>query len=212
MKTRFYLACLRDNVGGNVAFHSDAGDGYPTDVNKAGAYSLENAQRAWEGGRGYDQPISADHVDAHLIWKVDCQRLPIHNQMQDNCTQYVAFQSSRWRGNDVYWVTEHGMSVDFSQAKILSMNDINTADERLIYVPFTIANTEKRQTFDYAKLNKRTMIQGAGLRLPADRKRIRRRKANPKSRWNCPSCGKLHWQHNPHDFEGCKDSSCESWT
>jgi len=79
MKNRFYLACLRDNVGDNVAFHSANGNGYPTNVSEAEIYTLEQAQNAWENGRGFDQPISADHVDALTVWKVDCQYIPIEN-------------------------------------------------------------------------------------------------------------------------------------
>lgn len=43
MKNRFYFACLRDNVGSNVAFHGHNGSGYPTDLDKAETYTLEQA-------------------------------------------------------------------------------------------------------------------------------------------------------------------------
>jgi len=48
------------------------------------------------------------------------------------------------------------------------------------------------------------MVFGAGLKTPEHLKKAIRKKANPMTRFNCPECGKINWQHNPHDFEGCK--------
>lgn len=31
------------------------------------------------------------------------------------------------------------------------------------------------------------------------------------SRWNCPKCGKINWQYNQYDFDGCSDTMCDEW-
>lgn len=209
MKNRFYLACFRDNVGGNIAFHGIKGNGYVTDLDKAEVLTREEAQRRWHSGRSYDQPISADHLDALAINKVDCQVLPYETQYDHGVTEWVAFRSGTWSGNDVYWRTASGKSLDVEQAVTLSLDEVKIDDPAWIYVPKSLAMAKKRRTVDMRHFNPRTMVQGAGLRMSDDMKRDRRRKDNPKSRMNCPACGKLHWQHNPYDFDGCNDPDCK---
>lgn len=209
MKDRFYLACFRDNVGSNVAFHGSGGRGYSTDLDKADTYTLEQAQRAWEMGREYDQPISAEHIDALAVWKVDMQYIPSETVINDSVRFWVAFQKGCYDGNDVYWLTDKLPSTDFTKAKRFHLNEVSLSDTDIVYVPMYVAQDQKRRTFDYSKLNKRKMIQGAGLKIPERIKRERRRKNNPKIRMNCPSCGKIHWQYNPYDFEGCNDALCK---
>ena len=52
------------------------------------------------------------------------------------------------------------------------------------------------------------MILGAGI--IGVRKKTPRT-ATGKTRWNCPECGRISWQHNPYDFAGCSDFSCSAW-
>lgn len=84
MKNRFYLACLRDNVGDNVAFHATGHNGYVTDVSRAQVYTREEAQSAWDGGRYFDQPISTDHVDKKTVCKIDTQHIPFDGVVLDD--------------------------------------------------------------------------------------------------------------------------------
>ncbi|MBZ3802444.1 hypothetical protein K9O81_18920 [Leclercia adecarboxylata] len=74
-------------------------------------------------------------------------------------------------------------------------------------------DAKKRLTFSIQHINRHTMIQGAGLRVPDWLKKMRRRQKarSGKTRWNCPCCGKTSWQFNPYDFEGCRNFSCEGW-
>lgn len=209
MKERFYLACFRDNVGSNVSFHCIDGKGYATDINKAHVYSHEQAQKEWDTGRSYDRPISADHVDSLAIWKVDCQYIPKETICSDLDELYVAYQENKWDGNDVYWMTmyvqplthfERAYKMDFELARAF----LNSTDSNgFIVIPFRLANEAKRRTFDFNKYNPRTMTQGAGLKMPAHLKKAKRCVENPKSRFNCPNCGKIVWQYNPYEFDHC---------
>ena len=212
MSNRFYLACFRDNVGSNVAWHGKDGCGYTTDTAKAHVYTLEEAQKAWDHAREYDQPISADHVDELTVWKVDCQYVPHESTIPLDRDCFVAFKSGQWDGNDVYWLSDCTSSTDFTRAKKLSREEALKLSDDCVVIPFTAADQVKRKTFQYASFNARKMVQGAGLRVPEHIKKHRRRKqGSGKVRWNCPECGKIVWQHNPYDFEGCNDLLCDGY-
>lgn len=211
MKDSFYMACFRDNVGGNVAFHGLHGNGYVTDVRLAMVYTREEAQKAWNGGRSYDQPISAEHVKSLLVMKVDCQYIPTRTEYDPTVDTWLAFKKGSWSGNDVYWRTPTGTSLDVMLAMPIPLCDVNSDDESTVFVPYDVVMAKKRPTFAMRHFNPRSMVQGAGLKKPEHMKLASRRKSNPKSRFNCPYCGKLHWQYNPHDFEGCNDRDCKGY-
>lgn len=202
---RFYLACLRDTTGTNVAFHGDP-SGYHTDIDKAREYTLEQAQRAWNAGREFDLPLCADRVDALATWHVDCQYIPHKSTIVENCNRYVAFQKGRWDGNDVFWIrTDGAPTTDFSMAGVY---DTPGDEDGAVWIPFELADAVKRRTVSISNINRRKMVQGAGLIMPEHVKRHRNRRDSGKTRWNCPGCGKINWQYNPHDFQGCKDAFC----
>lgn len=206
MKNRFYLACFRDNVGSNVSFQRKEYSGYNTDIDQAHVCTLEEAQHHYNHAREYDLPISADHVDALVVWKVDHQYIPTETQLfTDIHNTYVAFKKGLWDGNDVYWlnIDKCSTSTDFDDASIFGHSVAKKLDSSYVIIPFCLADKVKRRTFDFKKLNKRTMVSGAGLKTPEHLKKASRKKENPKTRFNCPSCGKINWQDYPHDFEGC---------
>ncbi|MEG3765070.1 hypothetical protein [Alteromonas sp. 14N.309.X.WAT.G.H12] len=204
MSDRFYLACFRDTVGGNVAFHAKKGS-YCTDVNKAKEYSLVEAQRAWDSGREFDQPLCADSVDRLTTYKVDCQHLVLASPTSKAAGKFVAYQNDRWLGNDVYWLSDDSPTVNFQRAKLFSKDEVGflTSNLNVTLFPFDMVDKLKRPTFPMSAFTPRKMVQGAGLKQPYWLKQYKRRKPNTKSRWNCPSCGKFSWQYNPHDFDGC---------
>lgn len=205
MADRFYMACLRDTVGTSVSFHG-ASSAYHTDVQKAREYTKQEAQRAWNSAREIDLPLDADKIDQMTVLKVDCQLLPTDSMVVPGCNEYVAFKRGRWNGNDVYWLTDgHGTSDDFSLATIFPGP---VESESVISLPLSYADERKRKTFNVGLINRRSMVQGAGLVTPEHIKKYMRRNQSCKTRFNCPGCGKIRWQHNPHDFEGCTDSFC----
>ena len=187
-----------------MVFHRHEGHGYSTDLDQAHVYTLEEAQKEWDYGD--ETPVSADHVDALAVWKVDCQYIPKETQsFTDIHNTYVAFKKGLWDGNDVYWLNAEkcNISTDFDSASVFGRSKAKKLDSSFVVIPFCLADKVKRRTFDFRKLNKRTMVQGAGLRMPEIVKKQRRRVSNPMTRFNCPECGKINWQHNPYDFEVC---------
>lgn len=216
MSNRFYLACFRDNVGSNVGFHCLNGAGYSTNLDNAHVYTREEAQRKWDMAREYDQPISADHIDQIAVWKVDSQYIPSESQCTSALDEYVAYKKNRWDGNDVYFlnIKKFTTSTDFTKASVMTPEEAWELDQELyVVIPFALADKAKRRTFSKNKYNPRKMVQGAGLKMPAHIKRARRKKNNTgKNRWNCPSCGRLSWQYNPYDFDGCRNRNCKEWS
>ncbi len=190
-----------------MAFHCYQGCGYATDISKAHIYTLEEAQKSWDLGRDIDLPVSADAIDVAAVWHVDHQLIPGKNNIETDCTGYVAFIKDKWNGNDVYWLSELMPTDDFSKAKVFPEQDVT--ESSLVWLPFVTADAVKRRTFNIDQLNRRTMIQAAGLRVPNWLKRQNRRISSGKTRWNCPHCGKISWQYNPYDFAGCADWTCE---
>lgn len=207
----FYMICTRETVGSNASFHCKDGKGYATDIDKAHIYTLEEAQRAWESGRSIDQPVSKFWVDALANYHVDCQYIPRETVIQEGCTSYVGYVKGDWDGNDVYWLTEGYMPVtNFSFAKQFCEPDLTM--DNIVWLPFDIADAQKRRTFRLASFNARSMVQSAGLRIPEWLKKQRRRKGSSrKTRWNCPCCGKISWQYDPYTFSGCLDYKCEEY-
>lgn len=211
MSQRFYMLCTRETVGSNASFHCHNGNGYSSNIDRAHVYTLEEAQRSWDLGREIDQPVSAECVDALSVWHVDCQYIPSESLLEPECSAYVAYKKGDWNGNDVYWLQNGGLPTDdFSKATVFA--SANPDEPGIVWVPFHIADAAKRRTFNIIEFNRRTMVQSAGLVIPDWLKKHNRIKARSgKVRLNCPCCGKISWQFNPYDFEGCRDFSCEGW-
>lgn len=213
MKNRFYLRSPHGNTGSNMVFHAIDGKGYTSNLDLAHVYTLEEAQKEWELARDGEYPISADHVDALAVWKVDHQYIPNETQpFTDIHNTYVAFKKGEWDGNDVYWlnIDKCSTSTDFDHASVFGYPVAKKLDSCYVIIPFCLADKAKRRTFDFRKLNKKTMVFGAGLKTPDHLKKARHRNPNPMTRFNCPECGKINWQHNPYDFEGC-NHCCHGW-
>ena len=215
MKNRFYLTSAHGYLGTNVVWHRHEGCGYHTDLDQAHVYTLKQAQEYWADSHGDCLPISADHVDALAVWKVDCQLIPTQTQPFNNIhNTYVAFEKGKWDGNDVYWlnIDTCSTSTNFDKASVFGVEKAKNLDDRYVVIPFASADKVKRRTFEHTNINKRKMVFGAGLKTPEIVKKLQRRNPNSKSRFNCPCCGRITWQDNPYDYEGCRNINCDEWS
>lgn len=204
MTKTFIMACLRDNVGSNTAFHASKGRGYTTDIDKAQKYTKEEAQSYWNSAREFDLPLDFKQVESQAIYKVDMQVIPNSNVINGRGS-YAAFKKGKYDGNDVYWVTSDGsLTTDFSRAHVLN----HPLSNQFTSFPYYLAEVRQRRTFDHSKINKRKMVQGVGLVTPKHIKRQARRVEKTKTMFNCDGCGRISWQHNPYDFEGCANRLC----
>lgn len=213
MRNRFYLTSAHGDLGSNIVWHRHEGRGYSTDIDQAHVYTLKEAQEEWE--YGICQPISADHVDALAVWKVDHQYIPNTTQpFTDIHNTYVAFKKGKWDGNDVYWlnIDKCITSTDFDNASVFGYPVAKKLDSSYVVIPFDLADKVKRRTFQRSQFNRRKMVQAAGLRVPDIVKKQQRRVSSPMTRFNCPSCGRITWQDYPYDFLGCRNVHCDEWS
>ena len=210
---KFLLACFRDNVGSNVGFHCINGKGYSTNIDLAHVYTKDEAQKAWDTAREYDQPISLKHILESTVWKVDYQYIPQTSQISDDYMHYVAYEkgidSSQYDGNDVYWLDARSgaVSTDFYKASKIKLEDVQKYTEHFVLIPFETAFKQKRRTFQYSKFLLEKMVIDEGLVLPMHLQ-VKKKSGTGKTKWNCPKCGRIVWQYNPYDFEGCKYENC----
>ena len=223
-RNRFYLVSPHRNVGSNVSFHAIDGKGYTTDLDKCHLFSHTEIQKKVDDGhiRCLNQqgiPLSADHVDELAVLHVDMQYL----NPDDDCyptkidinDEYVVVnKNAGYDGNDVAFVGLFaGASFDYSKKSVFSGNDIDQLrtdsdlDGRHIVYPKSLTDRIERRTFQERNINRRKMIQGAGI-IGVHKPREPSRQTSGKTRWNCPVCGKINWQYNPYDFDGCSDSFC----
>lgn len=212
MKDRFYLACLRDNVGSNTAFHAINGCGYVTDLSKAHVYTQNEMQERVNKGhyREFELPLSADHVDELAVLHIDCQYLDTSKGYPDLISEsdsYIAVKKGVWDGNDLAMACTLEDSFNYEQAAILSSCDFQPNNALYVFIPKEITDKVTRKTFAHRLINRRKMISGAGI---IGVKKQRESKSTGKTRHNCPSCGKIHWQYDPYSFDGCNDINCFS--
>lgn len=208
--TSFYLRDTRTNVGSTCMFWAENGNGYTTNLDRAHVYTLEDAQRHIDS-RHTDVPLSKELVDELATERVDHQYLDgCMAGLATYCNQYVVHcMQGDYDGNDVYWKSEKGHSVNLTEALVLTRDEVEAAV--LVLDAVTIYRLEyvqsiSRRTFQTASINERRMITAAGIRKP---KRPRSRPTTGRTRGNCPYCGKVTWGFNPYEAYTCAEAAAE---
>lgn len=214
MSDLFYLRDSRSNTGSNAVFWRDGG-GYTSSLKDAELFSKESAQKHFND-RSTDWPLCKEKVDRLTEIHVDHQYLNKRGEIDLN-DEYVIRLGDHYNGNDVYFYTGANTqsSDDYSKAFVFDREsgvDYVLKNGGKIYPK---SHTDKicRPVISARNINVKSMTQGAGIKQPKDVSLRRRRKGSSgKTRWNCPSCGKINWQYNPYDFAGCSDIMCEEWS
>jgi len=216
-KDRFYKTSSHGGCGSTVMFWAVDSKGYLSNLDEAHIYTrAEIMEDAIEGRFAWEMiPLSVEHVDALATWRVDCQYVSQDDHYPnklDPDDEYVSIHRNEWDGNDLPFGGKFGNSFDYSQAVAFSKEDIDPYIEaknpNLYFVPKYITDKLARRTFQAQNINRRKMIQGAGI---IGVRKARKSTSKGMERWNCPECGKINWQYNPYDFMGCGDINCEEW-
>ena len=215
MKNRFYKTSSHGGCGSTVMFWAVNGNGYVTDIDEAHIYTHEEMQH--EVNEKYyceaTIPLSSDHVDALSTWRVDCQYIieddHYPNSVDPN-NEYVAIKKQCWDGNDLAFSNGLGFGYDYSKSSTFNSVAAELEDNNsdFYFVPKSITDQLARRTFQTRNINRRKMIQGAGI---IGVRKQRESTSSGKTRWNCPTCGKISWQYNPYNFDGCTDWLCDSY-
>lgn len=209
MSQLFYLRDSRTNVGSTCLFWAKDGCGYTSDLDKAHVYTLEEAQRKFNS-RHTDVPLCKDFVDKVARTRTDHQHLDQSKSgLVAGCGEYVIHVKGDFDGNDVYWKTTSGSSVNLSEALVLSeyeaKESVRLFDDVIIY-PLPYVMSVSRHTLQASMVNERIMITAAGIRKP---KRKRNRQTTGKTRGNCPYCGAITWGLNPYEAYTCAEQYSE---
>lgn len=168
MNNYFFLVSRRDSYGSCLAFHKLDQLGYTTNIDAALLLTLEEAQEAWNEGREFEHPISADLVRKGSIYRVDFQSIPhVSTKGPDGCA-YMAFKRGSTDGNDVFWLnsTSGFCSVDVSKGSKLRYEDVLALSDRYIYLPYDLVDQARRRTFNRGSFNYQHMIKDFGLIKP----------------------------------------------
>lgn len=210
----FYLTSSHRRWSTREEFHGVDGCGYTTDLDKAGKITLEKAQTEVDHDnkrRGGVKAYACELVDSLSKLRVDCQYLPEKEIELLETEQYYIVKNNSFDGNDVLFAKSIGFSFDFDEAKALGFNDISdffgVESNQTGFSAYKVGDIRKiaRKTLATADVNIRKMMQNKGIKYKTPRKA---RPENGKVKMNCPVCGRINWQYNPYEFDGCSNIYC----
>ncbi|MED7817264.1 hypothetical protein VYI99_13525 [Vibrio cholerae] len=202
LKNRFYKT--NGYVGSSVLFWAIDGLGYTTNIDLAHVYTREEIQRDVDKGWLRDKnqlPLCADDVEAFSQWRVDHQFVEkTYPEFTDPNDEYVLVKKGRWDGNDLAFANGIDFDFDYGKAKNFRAFDVEAYIEQkqtyFFIVPRYHTDEIARRTFQKQNINRRKMITAAGI---TGLRQKRRSKTTGKQRFNCPTCGKIIWEHGHPD-------------
>ncbi|MBJ6924460.1 hypothetical protein JG631_06110 [Vibrio cholerae] len=202
LKNRFYKT--NGYVGSSVLFWAIDGLGYTTNIDLAHVYTREEMQRDVDKGwlRDKDEfPLCANDVEAFSQWRVDHQFVEkTYPEFTDPNDEYVLVKKGRWDGNDLAFANGIDFDFDYGKAKNFRAFDVEAYIEQkqtyFFIVPRYHTDEIARRTFQKQNINRRKMITAAGI---TGLRQKRRSKTTGKQRFNCPTCGKIIWEHGHPD-------------
>ena len=200
----FYLRDTRSDVGSTCMFWAKDGRGYASDLRKAEVFSHEEAQK-YADRQDHFVPLSKAAVDAVATIRVDMQLLKLNCDFSKGIVIHRRFTS--YDGNDIFFDDgEGGCTADYNEAKVYAEADDLAAlpNQYGAVLSKAFLDTICRPTIQQKNINHRKMITAAGIKYRSPRKK---RTGTGKTRGNCPECGKITWDYNPHENAYCDDHS-----
>jgi len=198
-ETQFYLRDTRSNVGSTCTFWNKGGNGYGSNLNNAEIFTKEQAQRYADEKRHFI-PLSKTEVDKLDTMRVDMQYLGKEGfDKKSEVDLYLVQANDDYDGNDIYFFADFGITLDPSDAKMVSKED---APNGYKLYPLEFINSIARRTIQAKNINLRVMLQGSGIKYRSPRKQ---RPTTGKTRGNCSECGRIAWDYNPYEQPQCSD-------
>lgn len=119
--------------------------------------------------------------------------------------QYYLQDSRSYVGNDILWwaINGAGYTTDVSKAHVFTKEEaVRYHKNRNSDVPwpklYVDAKTRPAVDMQYVKIG--DALHGTGIKLVKEK---RKRPTLGKSRGNCPECGRLTWDFDPHENAYC---------
>lgn len=205
-KQEYFLTSRHGDLGSTVVFHNMDEKGYGTDLNKLNVYSKEEAQKHHNNYGRDSLPILVSKAMEKCTRRVDMQYLDIaKGAPRSESTLCVVSIAGDYDGNDIRFIKKgSGYTFNLEDAELLPLSELKGLGDRNVIWSFQYLCDKYRLTLQAKNINTRSMCRGVKL------ERKRKYTDSGLVRWNCPTCGKLSWQYNPYDFDGCKDLNCKS--
>ena len=199
MKREFYLRDTRSNVVSTCIFWAKDGCGYVSDVDKAEVFNFDEAQR-YADEKHHFIPLSKMVVDSLATIRVDMQYLTLNTDFSKGIIIHRCV--GNYDGNDIFFDNGYGgFTANYNEAKVYGINgSLDLANKSGVALSEAFLDTICRRTLQATNVNHRKMITNAGIKYRAPRTP---RKTTGKTRGNCPECGKITWNYNPHENAYC---------
>lgn len=205
----YFLTSRHGGVGSTVMFHNKDEKGYGSDLRKLEVYSAEEAQKHHQSYGRDSLPLLTKKVMQFSTMRVDHQYLNFKDGLPTKGQLCVVVNPREFDGNDVYFraKAEHQRhwTANLDEALVYNFDDLPNLGSSLMPWSLMYIQSKARPTLQFSKINTRSMCRGVKL------KRNYTPRDSGRTRWNCPGCGKISWQYNPYDFEGCSDITCNEW-
>lgn len=196
--TQFYLRDTRSDVGSTCMFWAANHGGYVSDLDEAELFDQEIAQNYADEQRHFI-PLSKERIDEVATYRVDHQ--DINEAGNDYSQGGIIYHLGRWDGNDVYFTSETGLTINYKDARVYTEQELKglSLSERQVVLPKVFLDKIARRTVQSENVNHRKMMTAAGIRYRTPRKS----KATGMTRHNCPDCGVIVWDYDPHEAPKC---------
>ncbi|WP_278384328.1 hypothetical protein [Alteromonas mediterranea] len=209
MNQEYFLTSRHGGVGSTAMFHNKDEKGYGSDLRNLETYSAEKAQKYHDQYGRESLPLLAAKVLASSTKRVDHQYINFNEGMAIPGQLCVVTNPRDYDGNDIFFRAKasHQMhwTPNLDEALVYKFEELPNLGSTLMPWSLAYMTTKARPTFQLKNINTRSMCRGVKLK-----KKYTPSNSN-KVRWNCPACGKISWQYNPYDFEGCSDINCSEW-
>jgi hypothetical protein len=123
-----------------------------------------------------------------------------------DCMYYLQ-DSRQYVGNAILWWAKDGAGYTCSieKAHVYTFAEAyNQHTERITDIPWPKDHVDARTKLivDIQNVTHAEAIKGRGWKLKRPKKR---RATTGKTRGNCPACGKITWDYNPHENAYCEN-------
>lgn len=198
--------------------------GYTSNLDEAEIYTREEMQKEADNKwfRGDEEvPLSVSLVNEVSQWRVDSQYVDLKEKVyptiKDPNDEYVAVLRRHWCGNDLIFssireisgrTSNYESAHSFNEAKIKEYMEESSDFGHWVIVPKYLTDEVARRTFQKENIDRRKMITAAGV---TGVHKERKRSTTSKVPMNCPECGRINWQYDPHQFDECANNECVNY-
>lgn len=146
MTAEYLLACERDSVGSNLAFHAIDGRGYTTNIEQAHTYTEGEMYLRAAALREFEFFVDKDRVFENAVWKVDSQYIK-HEDPQKTVGPWLAYKKRAWDGNDVYFLSAKGETSSCLLNAVEFAKPVEDLSQTFGFISKALVDQIKRKTF-----------------------------------------------------------------